>query len=98
MSAVSHDVLPEQARLKLVEPALLRQAAYIDGKWGEGTATIAVRNPATGGLLGSGPALGAAETVTSVEAAQRVFAPWRAIGAPARAAKERMRVARPQRP
>ena len=86
MSAANHDVLSEQARLKLVEPALLRQAAYIDGNWLEGTATIAVRNPATGGVLGTVPALGAAETVTAVEAAQRAFAPWRALGAPARAA------------
>jgi succinate-semialdehyde dehydrogenase/glutarate-semialdehyde dehydrogenase len=75
----------EQARLKLVEPALLRQAAYIDGKWLEAAEAIAVRNPATGGVLGTVPALGTADTVAAVEAAQRAFAPWRAVGAAARA-------------
>ena len=79
------NVVSEQARLKLAEPALLRQAAYIDGKWVDGAATIAVRNPATGGVLGTVPALGSAETLVAVDAAHRAFAPWRARGAAARA-------------
>jgi succinate-semialdehyde dehydrogenase/glutarate-semialdehyde dehydrogenase len=85
LATASHDVVSEQARLKLVEPALLRQAAYIDGKWVEHAATLTVRNPATGGVIGTVPALGAAETVAAVEAAHRAFAPWRAQGAAARA-------------
>ncbi|HEY0341102.1 MAG TPA: NAD-dependent succinate-semialdehyde dehydrogenase [Steroidobacteraceae bacterium] len=85
MTLVSHNVAPEQGRLKLVESGLLRQAAYIDGKWVDGAEVIAVRNPATGCVLGTVPALGAAETVAAVEAAQRAFAPWRALGAAARA-------------
>ncbi len=44
-----------------------------------------MRNPATGGVLGTVPALGAAETTAAVEAAQRAFGPWRVLGAPARA-------------
>ena len=85
MSVASCDVVYAKARLKLVKPALLRQAAYIDGKWVEAATTITVRNPATGSVLGTVPALGAAETVAAVEAAHRAFAPWRALGAAARA-------------
>lgn len=75
----------EQARLQLTVPGLLRQAAYINGQWVTGSATLAVHNPATGALLGTIPALGAAETLDAVAAAQRAFAPWRALGAAGRA-------------
>jgi succinate-semialdehyde dehydrogenase/glutarate-semialdehyde dehydrogenase len=75
----------EQTRLALTAPELLRQAAYIGGEWVTGTATLGVRNPATGALLGTVPALGEPETRTAVAAAQRAFAPWRAQGAAARA-------------
>ncbi len=85
MSAVLTDASFEQARLKLTAPELLRQAAYIDGKWVQGRATIAVHNPASGGLLGTVPALGAAETASAVEAAHRAFGSWRQLAASARA-------------
>jgi succinate-semialdehyde dehydrogenase/glutarate-semialdehyde dehydrogenase len=76
----------EQARLALAVPELLRQSAYIGGEWVTGSASLPVRNPATGALLGTIPALGEPETRAAVQAAQRAFAPWRAQGAPARAA------------
>ena len=90
MSAAIHeDASREQARLQLAAPELLRQAAYIDGKWVQGKSVIAVHNPATGALLGTVPALGAAETTAAVEAAHRAFGPWRALPASARAVKLR---------
>jgi succinate-semialdehyde dehydrogenase/glutarate-semialdehyde dehydrogenase len=52
------------ASLRLSDPALLRQANYIDGQWvpSDSGATLPVRNPATGELVGDVPPMGAAET------------------------------------
>ena len=61
--------------LKLSDPSLLRQQAYINGQWiGQGTS--AIRNPATGELLAHVPNLGAAETTSAIEAAEQAFKPW----------------------
>jgi acyl-CoA reductase-like NAD-dependent aldehyde dehydrogenase len=50
--------------LKLKDPKLLRQQAYINGEWldADNGATLAVTNPATGEQLGTIPLMGAAET------------------------------------
>ncbi len=76
----------EQRRLALKSGELLRQAAYIDGQWVEGARTLEVVNPATLQVLGRVPALGAAETVRAVEAAQQAFDPWRRLAAAERGA------------
>jgi succinate-semialdehyde dehydrogenase/glutarate-semialdehyde dehydrogenase len=83
--ASTSDAAAEQARLALKSPELLHQAAYIDGQWVDGASTLAVHNPATGGLIGTIPALGGKETQAAVDAAQRAFGPWKAQGATARA-------------
>ena len=43
--------------MKLNDPTLLQQLAYIDGQWvpADSGATLPVTNPATGALLGSVP-------------------------------------------
>jgi succinate-semialdehyde dehydrogenase / glutarate-semialdehyde dehydrogenase len=71
----------EQARLALKSGELLRQAAYIDGQWAEGTRTLDVINPSTQQLLGRVPALGAAQTEQAVAAAHRAFDSWRRLAA-----------------
>jgi succinate-semialdehyde dehydrogenase / glutarate-semialdehyde dehydrogenase len=76
----------EQARLALKSGELLRQAAYIDGQWIEGSRTLDVVNPATGGLLGRVPALGTEETLRAVGAAARAFESWRRLAAGERGA------------
>ena len=69
------------APLALKDPSLFRQANCVDGKWieADGGRTIAVRNPATGEVIGEVPALGAAETRRAIEAAHRAFPAWRAL-------------------
>src|SRR6202020_2479067 len=76
----------EQERLALKSGALLRQAAYIDGQWVDGSRTLDVLNPATQQLLGRIPALGATETERAVAAAHRAFESWRRLAAAERGA------------
>ncbi len=58
---------------------LLRQQAYIGGRWldAEDGATLAVHNPATGALLGGVPAMGKAETAWAIAAAHAAWPEWR---------------------
>ena len=74
------------AGLKLEDPALLRQQCLVNGQWldAKNGATHEVRNPATGALLGSVPALDAAATEKAVAAAHAAFPAWAA-----KTAKER---------
>ena len=54
--------------MKLKEPLLFRQQAYIDGAWcnADSGATFGVDNPATGEIIGNVPDMGAAETQRAV--------------------------------
>ncbi|AKR54910.1 Succinate-semialdehyde dehydrogenase [NAD(P)+] [Devosia sp. H5989] len=72
--------------MKLKDPTLLRQAAYVAGKWIEATPgqSIAVTNPATGERVGNVPRLGTAATREAIEAAREAQVEWAA-----RTAKER---------
>ncbi len=69
--------------------SLLRQEAYIGGRWVGGSASIAVDNPATGAVIGHVPDLGEAETLDAVAAAEAALPAWRA-----RTAKDRGQVLR----
>ena len=79
------------APVTLNDPKLFRQACYVDGAWitAGGGASIPVDNPATGETIGTVPRLGAAETRTAIEAANRAFPAWRQ-----KTAKERAQVLR----
>lgn len=81
-------MLDVTAKLPLKDPDLFRQANCIGGQWvqAESGKTIAVRNPATGEVIGNVPALSAAETRRAIEAAHAAFAGWRAMLAKDRAA------------
>ncbi len=65
--------------LDLSYPALLRDAAYIDGVWVGAETLIEVQDPAGGGLVGAVPNLGAADTERAVAAAHRAFPAWAAL-------------------
>jgi acyl-CoA reductase-like NAD-dependent aldehyde dehydrogenase len=67
--------------MKLNDPTLLQQLAYIDGQWvpADSGATLPVTNPATGALLGSVPNMGAAETRRAIAAAAAAM-PRKACG------------------
>jgi succinate-semialdehyde dehydrogenase/glutarate-semialdehyde dehydrogenase len=76
---------PAQAGfLSLKDAKLFREQCYVDGQWVGSQKTQSVVNPATGGILGTVPDLGAAETKRAIEAAERALPAWRA-----RTAKER---------
>ena len=68
-------------------PALIREQAFIDGQWveAESGAKFAVRDPATGDIVGHVPDMGAAETRRAINAAARALPAWRAKPARERA-------------
>lgn len=73
---------------QLADPTLLRQQAFIDGRWVDARsgATMAVTDPATGALLGTIPDMGAEETQAAIRAADKARKPWAALAARDRAA------------
>ncbi|AVS89394.1 NADP-dependent succinate-semialdehyde dehydrogenase I [Paracidovorax avenae] len=77
--------------LKLKNPGLLREQAYLDGRWvnADDGGTIDVTNPATGATVARVPRMGAAEARRAIEAANRAWGPWRR-----RTAKERATILR----
>ncbi|MBO9537404.1 NADP-dependent succinate-semialdehyde dehydrogenase [Herbaspirillum sp.] len=77
--------------LQLKDPSLLRQQAYLDGRWcdaDDGTA-FDVFNPANGQRLGQVPQMGAAETRRAIAAANAAWPAWKK-----RTAKERSAILR----
>jgi succinate-semialdehyde dehydrogenase/glutarate-semialdehyde dehydrogenase len=65
---------------------LLRDTCLIGGEWLKATgASLEIRNPATGALVGTVPSFGAAETRRAIEAAEAAFGPWKAKTAAERA-------------
>ena len=74
----------ERARLALSRPDLLREDAYIGGRWRDGETRIEVTNPASGRVIGSVPNLASRETEEAVSSASEAFRHWRL-----RTAKER---------
>ena len=74
--------------LKLRDPSLFRQQCHIGVDWLDADAkgTIPVVNPATGGVLGTIPKMGADETRRAIDAAATALPAWRARTAKDRAA------------
>ncbi|MBI5107952.1 MAG: NAD-dependent succinate-semialdehyde dehydrogenase [Rhodocyclales bacterium] len=65
---------------------LLRDTCLIGGEWLKaGGASLQIRNPSTGALVGTVPSVGAAETRRAIEAAAAAFGPWKAKTAAERA-------------
>jgi len=77
--------------MRLQDPSLFRERAFIDGAWSaaDSGATLAVHNPATSEALGSVPNMGTAETRRAIDAAAKALPPWAA-----RTAKDRAGVLR----
>ena len=72
----------------LTDPALFRQACYMDGGWvaARSGATLPVDNPASGEVVGVVPRCGAAEAREAIDAAARAWPGWRRTTARERAA------------
>ncbi|MDR6495245.1 succinate-semialdehyde dehydrogenase/glutarate-semialdehyde dehydrogenase [Paraburkholderia terricola] len=64
---------------QLKDPLLFRQQAYINGEWQGATnaETFAVRDPATGEIVGSVPLMGVTETRGAIDAANAAWPAWR---------------------
>jgi succinate-semialdehyde dehydrogenase/glutarate-semialdehyde dehydrogenase len=74
------------ALAQLKDKELFRQQCHIDGAWADADSgeTLRVHDPASGAVIGTVPAMGAAETRRAIEAASAALPAWRA-----RTAKER---------
>ncbi|WP_424813131.1 NADP-dependent succinate-semialdehyde dehydrogenase [Roseococcus sp. YIM B11640] len=81
-------MLDTTAKLPLKDPDLFRQANCINGQWvqADSRKTVAVKNPATGEIVGHVPAMGQAETRRAIEAANAALPAWRKLLAKDRAA------------
>ena len=64
--------------LKLNDPSLLRDAAYINGAWISATTQFAVNNPSTLEVLAHVANAGVAETQQAIDAANAAFPAWSA--------------------
>jgi succinate-semialdehyde dehydrogenase / glutarate-semialdehyde dehydrogenase len=63
--------------VKLSDPALFRQACYINGEWVSGSVTIEVKNPADNTMIGTVPSLGKSEVQKALKHAKSAFEVWR---------------------
>ncbi|MGA4081374.1 NAD-dependent succinate-semialdehyde dehydrogenase [Ralstonia nicotianae] len=79
------------APITLNDPALWRTQAFLAGAWADADdgSTRDVTDPATGRVIGTVPAMGAAETRRAIEAAQAAQRAWRKV-----TARERARILR----
>jgi succinate-semialdehyde dehydrogenase/glutarate-semialdehyde dehydrogenase len=73
--------------LNIKDKSIFRQKCFIDGGWqgADSGETIAIRNPATGEMLGTVPKMGATETRRAIDAANAALPGWRAKTAGERA-------------
>jgi aspartate-semialdehyde dehydrogenase len=76
---------------RLSDPRLLREYAYVGGKWtaADTHRAIEVHNPSDGSWLGTIPDLGATETRRAIEAAADAFVDWKSLLPQDRAARLR---------
>jgi len=73
--------------LKLKDPSLFKQQAYVAGQWiaADNGKTVAVTNPANGDTIGTVPVCGSAETERAIAAADKAQKAWRNVSAKDRA-------------
>jgi succinate-semialdehyde dehydrogenase/glutarate-semialdehyde dehydrogenase len=73
--------------LKLKDPSLFKQQAYINGEWcnADDGSTINVTNPATAALIGTIPKMGALEAQRAIAGANAAWKAWRSLLAKERA-------------
>jgi len=64
--------------MKLKDQTLLRQQAYVAGRWQDAAdgRTVEIRNPANGAVVGRVPVMGASETRAAITAATAVMPAW----------------------
>ncbi len=67
---------PHSTPIKLNDPTLLRNQAYLNGAWVDGTARFDVTNPVDNAIIGSVPNLGATDAAQAIDAAAAAFPAW----------------------
>lgn len=69
---------PKSSLAGLKDPRLVRQFAYLGGRWisAANNATLAVTNPGTGAWLGDVTSLSGSESAAAVDVAQAAFEDW----------------------
>lgn len=74
--------------IMLADPELFRNQNYIAGEWvtADNGAVVEVRNPSTGQVIGTVPAMGKDETQRAIESAQAALPLWRKMPAKERGA------------
>ncbi|MDE0039229.1 MAG: NAD-dependent succinate-semialdehyde dehydrogenase [Gammaproteobacteria bacterium] len=84
MSAATAEIV---SGIHLQDAALFREQCYVGGDWidADSHRSFDVTDPATGEPIGVVPALGAAETRRTIEAANAAYPAWRALTAKERA-------------
>jgi len=65
--------------LNLTRADLLRDAAFVNGRWVASQDILHVENPADGTIVGTVPNLGKGETQDAVTAAANAFSTWRSL-------------------
>ncbi|MCK5575442.1 MAG: aldehyde dehydrogenase family protein, partial [Sphingomonadales bacterium] len=77
--------------MKLENPKLFRQQAYINGEWADADngKVMEITNPATGDVIGTVPLMGKAETLRAIDGANDAWDAWKK-----RTAKDRANVLR----
>ncbi|WP_237332703.1 NAD-dependent succinate-semialdehyde dehydrogenase [Zobellella iuensis] len=83
---VSDSKVTEAIMPYLKDPRLVRELAYVNGKWVNGNADLAVLNPATDDIIGHCTQLQPLQVSQAIDAAERAFPAWRAQLADERAA------------
>ena len=90
-AAIASKRTPPSPLGRLADGRLLRELAYIDGRWtgAHDAASFAVRDPFSGEILAHVASLGALEAKQAVDAATRAFPVWKALLPQERAARLR---------
>jgi aspartate-semialdehyde dehydrogenase len=79
MSAIFAPVVRDEGLDALKDRRLLRELAYVDGRWtaSEAGKSFEVKDPATGATVAWVAALDAGQTKSAIDAASRAFPAWR---------------------
>lgn len=86
LQAVNTSKVTDAIMPYLKDARLVRELAYVNGKWLHGPQDIDVINPATEDVIGHCTQLAALQIEQAIDAAQQAFEPWQALMADERAA------------
>lgn len=81
ISAAISDPARSSAMASLTDRRLLREFAYVDGKWNaaDDGSVLSVANPADGAIIGQVPNMSATESARAVDAAANAFTSWSTV-------------------